>query len=116
MSTGTVTSPLFEKSAEETAERLAQVDGPQAAAMAREAQDLVATFRSWAQQRPDDAERVATINRLFDLNRRAMDFLLKAGPPSSGTRMKVNDDEDDEADAMPRSFPGGSASAASFRR
>lgn len=113
MAEGTVTSPLFEKNAEETAERLAQIDSPQAAALLREAQELVALFRSWAQRRPDNAERVATINRLFDLNRRAMDYLLKAGPPSSGTRTKVSDDEDEEADAMPRSL---SSAAVSFRR
>lgn len=102
MSGGTISSPLFERNAEETAERLSHVDGPAAAALHREALELVALFRSWAEERPDPADRVAAINRLFDLNRRAMDFLLKAGPPSSGARAKPDDDDDEEAESLPR--------------
>jgi hypothetical protein len=99
---GTISSPLFERNAEETAARLAHVDSPAAAALQREALELVVVFRSWANKRPEPDERVATIHRLFDLNRRAMDFLIKVGPPSSGARPKPSDDEAEDAESLPR--------------
>ncbi len=66
---------LFEDSAEQLALRLEQDGSESARGLAREARELAAAFRGWARQRPADDVRVATIERLFDLNRRAMDYL-----------------------------------------
>jgi hypothetical protein len=66
---------LFEDSAEQLAVRLEQDGSETAHALAREARELGAAFASWARQRPADDVRIATIEQLFDLNRRAMDYL-----------------------------------------
>ena len=66
---------LFQDSAEQLALRLEQEGSEAAAVLAREARELSARFTVWAEERPSDDERVATIQRLFDLNRRAMDYL-----------------------------------------
>lgn len=73
---------LFRKSAEDLAVKLAEIQSPDAAAMAREARELTAVFRSWDAARPPNEARIAAIHQLFDLNRRAMDFLSKQGRPS----------------------------------
>lgn len=66
---------LFQDSAEQLAVRLEQEPGEAARALAAEARDLAAQFAVWQRERPADDVRVATIQRLFDLNRRAMDYL-----------------------------------------
>jgi hypothetical protein len=66
---------LFEDSAEQLAVRLEREGSDTAKVLAREARDLGVAFAAWKRQRPADDVRVATIERLFDLNRRAMDYL-----------------------------------------
>ncbi len=66
---------LFLDSAQQLAARLEQEPSDVAHAMAREARTLAARFESWQFERPADDVRVSTIQQLFDLNRRAMDYL-----------------------------------------
>jgi hypothetical protein len=66
---------LFQDSAEQLAVRLEQENTDAARALAEEARTLAAHFSTWQTERPADDIRVATIQRLFDLNRRAMDYL-----------------------------------------
>jgi hypothetical protein len=66
---------LFQESAEQLALDLEREGSQAAAILAREARELAARFRAWAQERPSDEERVATLQRLFDLDRRASDYL-----------------------------------------
>ena len=66
---------LFQESAEHLAIRLEQEPAEVALGMAREARELAACFAAWNAERPADDVRVATIQRLFDLNRRVMDYL-----------------------------------------
>jgi hypothetical protein len=66
---------LFQESAEHLAARLEQEPSDAARVLAREARDLAHRFTAWQTQRPADDVRVATIQQLFDLNRRAMDYL-----------------------------------------
>jgi hypothetical protein len=68
---------LFLDSAESLADRLGQRQGEQPERMAREAKQLARTFRRWITFRPTDEVRVATIQQLFELNRRAMDYLSR---------------------------------------
>ena len=78
----TESSPLFQKSAEDLLQRLENDTSTAGKALCEEARQLVAVFRGWGQTRPDATSRLATINRLFDLNRRVLDFLART-PPSS---------------------------------
>lgn len=71
------TSPLFENSAEEVANRLEAHRSETAMAMAQEARQLVEEFRGWRSKRPLDHVRIAAIRQLFDLHRRAMDYLAQ---------------------------------------
>jgi hypothetical protein len=87
------TSPLFENSAEEVANRLEAHRSDVAMAMAQEARQLVEEFRAWRTRRPLDHVRIAAIRQLFDLHRRAMDYLAQQphmpngdAPPSGGYR------------------------------
>ncbi len=87
------TSPLFENSAQEVASRLEGHKGEAAIAMALEARQLVEEFRSWKSKRPLDHVRINAIRQLFDLHRRAMDYLAQQphmpntdAPPSGGYR------------------------------
>jgi hypothetical protein len=66
---------LFQDGAEQLALDLEREGSEAAAVLAREARDLATRFRAWAEERPSDDERVATLQRLFDLNRRASDYL-----------------------------------------
>ncbi len=85
MEEGTQSSPIFERSAQDLADRLEPIASEQARAMAREARALVETFQSWARRRPEDGARIDAIQSLFELNRRAMDFLSRnSSPPTSG--------------------------------
>ena len=76
--------PLFHESAVDLAAKLAAIPTAEAAGMAREARDLAQAFKSWASQKPEHSVRTARIQQLFDLHRRAMDYLAqrKSGPPS----------------------------------
>jgi hypothetical protein len=77
---------LFRQSAEDLVTRLSEVQQTDAAAMAREARELAAVFQSWSAVRPTPRARIAAIQHLFDLNRRAMDFLSnQARPPRSSS-------------------------------
>jgi len=88
---GTTSRALFRQSAEDLATKLAEHQQAEALQMAREARELIAVFAAWNAVRPSNEVRIASIHQLFDLNRRAMDFLSKqartkgygAHPPSS---------------------------------
>lgn len=66
---------LFQDSAEQLAKRLEQEPSDIARTLAREARELATRFAQWQKARPADDVRVATIQQLFELNRRAMDYL-----------------------------------------
>lgn len=66
---------LFRDSAEQLALRLEQEPSEIAVGLAREARELAGRFAAWQTDRPTDDVRVATIERLFELNRRALDYL-----------------------------------------
>jgi len=68
---------LFKQSAEDLANKLADVQQAEAQQMAREARALIAVFSAWNVVRPTNEARIAAIQQLFDVNRRAMDFLSK---------------------------------------
>jgi hypothetical protein len=68
---------LFHESAEHLALRLEQESSPEAVALAEEARALVALFFAWQSSRPADTDRVDGIQRLFDVNRRAMELLAR---------------------------------------
>lgn len=67
----------FLRSVEDLHTRVAGLGTAEAMGMAREARELGVTFRSWVKSRPDDAARVAAIQRLIKLNRRVMDYLAQ---------------------------------------
>jgi arginine utilization protein RocB len=66
---------IFQESAEQLASRLEQEASDAAREMAIEARALAARFAEWQKERPPDKVRVATIQQLFELNRRAMDYI-----------------------------------------
>jgi hypothetical protein len=66
---------MFQDSADELALRLEQEGTESARTLAGEARDIARRFTEWQVTRPSDEERVETIQRLFDLNRRAQDHL-----------------------------------------
>lgn len=76
----TVSSPLFQRSAEDLADRLERDPSDLAKAMAHEARALAQQFISWGESRPQDDVRIIAIQQLFDLHRRAMDYLARRGP------------------------------------
>ena len=84
MLNNTGSASVFHNSARELAARLEQDVSPMAQEMVREAQGLADTFRRWELQRPEDAMRVATIRQLFELNRRAMDYLAQTHKNGAG--------------------------------
>lgn len=79
MNNVTSSSALFRQRAEDLVKRLEPYDGDLVRAMVREAESLISILRTWELRRPDDATRVAIIQQLFDLNRRAMDFISRSG-------------------------------------
>jgi hypothetical protein len=81
-----ISSPFFLGNAQDLVQRLDGMGAPEAQRLAAEARDLVVMFQSWVVTRPSDDVRVSAIQRLFELNRRAMDFLAKHGAPASGGR------------------------------
>ena len=66
---------LFQESAEELAIRLESEGSEASRTLAIEARELAVSFAVWHEERPTDEVRVATIQRLFELNRRALDYL-----------------------------------------
>jgi len=90
-----VSSPVFLSSAEYLLLRLDAIGAPEARLLAAEVRAIVVTFRAWLGERPTDDVRVTTIQTFFEVNRRAMDFLAKQGPPSSGVRVHEGDADDD---------------------
>jgi hypothetical protein len=66
---------MFLESAIELADRLEREPSEGAQQLAREARELVARLVEWQAVRPADEARVETIQRLFELNRRALDYL-----------------------------------------
>jgi hypothetical protein len=80
-----ITSSVFLNSALDLVRRLSPDPSPAGFVLAEEARALVELFQSWEREKPADDDRIATIQRLFELNRRAMDHLAKSGP-SSGVR------------------------------
>ncbi len=66
---------LFLDSALALADRLEREPSEAAHHLAREARELAARFIEWQTARPADEVRVATIQRLFEINRRAMDYV-----------------------------------------
>jgi len=70
---------LFQDNAETLALRLEQEKSGEARLLAHEARDLAAQFLSWQSKKPEGHVRVARIQQLFDLNRRAMDLLAQSG-------------------------------------
>jgi hypothetical protein len=79
----TASSPLFEQSARDIVARLDGDPSEVGRAMAREARELVTTFAGWVNQRPEPEVRISAIQRLFELNRRAMDHLAARGDKTS---------------------------------
>lgn len=73
-----VSTSLFLESAESLATRLEANGTERARDMAQEARTLAARFRKWQTVAPERNERVASIQLLFDLNRRALDYLASA--------------------------------------
>lgn len=65
---------LFQEGAEDLALRFEREGSAESLLLAEEARELAARFAEWHQQRPTDEVRVATIQRLFALNRRAADI------------------------------------------
>jgi hypothetical protein len=70
---------LFLENAEKLASRLEQEKSGAAQLLAREARELAAQFFMWQSKKPEGSVRVARIQQLFDLNRRAMDLLSQSG-------------------------------------
>lgn len=70
-------SNLFCDSAEHLATRLESEPDDVARVLAQEARELARRFATWQERRPTDEEREALIRRLFDVNRRAMDYLAE---------------------------------------
>jgi hypothetical protein len=81
MINNTGSASVSHDSARELASRLEGDSSPAAQEMVQEALTLAETFRRWELQRPEDGPRVATIRRLFELNRRAMDYLASNHHP-----------------------------------
>lgn len=76
----TISTPLFIKNAEDLLERLQKLEGAEVASMAAEARELLAEFRHWEHHKPPDTVRVTTIRKLFDLQRRVLDFATRPAP------------------------------------
>jgi hypothetical protein len=76
---GTSSAPIFVESAEEVIRRLAPISTPEAAMLVHEAKRLSEEFRTWEKVRPEDGVRLAMIRSIFELHRKAMDYLARRG-------------------------------------
>lgn len=81
MDAGTSSSPVFIQTADELVKRLERDGSEAAGVLVREASELAACFRRWQTEKPDQEARVVTIQRLLDLQRRAMTYLSASRPP-----------------------------------
>ena len=74
---GSITSSerTFARSVDDLIRRLTPDPSNEAQALLREALELDGSFRAWQTERPSNEDRVLVIRRLFDLNRRAMEYL-----------------------------------------
>ncbi len=73
---GTNTAPIFVQNARDLMARLApHAADPVAGPMLREASRLLDDFENWKTERPANDVRIAGIQQLMNLNRRAMDYL-----------------------------------------
>jgi hypothetical protein len=90
MEEGTGSSPLFEKSAADLAMRLDGLAEPEARALSAEARRLAQLFHGWRTNRPTAEARLASIQALFEVNRRAMDLFAShpASVPPTSTRVR----------------------------
>lgn len=82
----THSAPIFVQNAEELIHLLANEPSPTVRAMQKQAEELAERFGRWQSERPTNAARVAMIQELFELNRRAREHLANlkresAGPP-----------------------------------
>lgn len=103
-------SPVFMDSAEDLVARMGTIGTAEAAAIASEAQQLVDTFRGWLTHRPADDVRVASIRRMLDLHRRAMDYLAAhPGLVHHSARPGATTSGDDDDHFEPRPLPMRSA-------
>lgn len=84
---GAITSSerTFTQSVDDLVRRLTPDPSDGARALLREALDMSQRLRAWQTERPSNEARVLAIRQLFDLNRRAMDYLSR-GPISTSFR------------------------------
>lgn len=82
----TQSAPIFVDNAVELIRLLANEPSPTVRGMQQQAEELAERFRRWKAERPTNAARVAMIQELFELNRRARDHLAdlqrRSGPSS----------------------------------
>ena len=74
---GTSSALLFRETTEDLLRRLDRDHSPAAQDLRAEANQLANSFREWEKRRPSQEEKVEQIRRLFDLQRRAMDHLVR---------------------------------------
>jgi hypothetical protein len=77
----TVSTPLFITSTEDLMGRLSRLDTEEARSLLAEVKELHTEFRRWEHHKPPDDIRVKSIRKLFDLQRRTMDYVAKTIPP-----------------------------------
>lgn len=67
--------PLFEQSCNEVLQRVQNDSSPDAVGFRVEAESLLAVLEGWKSELPRAEDRGATIAKVFDLYRRAMEYL-----------------------------------------
>jgi hypothetical protein len=72
--------------AEDLASRLGQRRSPLATELWNEAESLATCFRRWQSEKPGDEARLSAIQRLLQLQRRAMDYLSTPDTDSRSPR------------------------------
>jgi len=77
----TSSAPVFVQNAEELMARLSQATSPAAKSLLDEARALSAAFRRWETEKPPNEVRVAAIQELLELNRRARELLAHGTHP-----------------------------------
>jgi hypothetical protein len=82
----TSSSHSFVNSAREVVARVSAFPGAESELLVREAEALIAELKAW--KGADKEGRGATIGRLFELNRRSLEFVVRQGP-KSGIRPRV---------------------------
>jgi len=87
--TASVSTPLFQQSAEDLVQRLSAQSSDRARRMLTSAQELAKLFKSWEMVTPEPAARLKAINTLFDLHREAMDFLSGGSPGPKSAKVPI---------------------------